>query len=141
MKNLLIVIILLAAMLTPTITRAQTDDADCNAYLEMRQADVDLIEAEFANLDTENLGDTIVLLYTTRYKYEDMQDVPECAENLHRLFINLMAANQDVMSLLILGIFDEQGTMQLAAPIGERIDTLQSQIADELESLGVPQEQ
>lgn len=132
--RLLFVCILLLAFFAPTA--AQTDD-DCTAYIEMRQTDVEHIQELIDNLTTAEFGNFYIELSTMRQKYEDMEEVPECAVELHRLMLAQISANQDVVTYTLLALVstDPPKYEALVDETGVRIEELITASQTELKKI------
>lgn len=127
MRRLMFILLLLVIVSLPTAAAQNDPTCDPSAYLEMRQADI----AELGRLiqtgyETEEFGDLYLELITYRTKYEDMVDVPECVEELHRLTLAQITANQDVIGLALLSILsgDENN------PYDELMDSTTERLAE-----------
>ncbi len=129
--TLVLLSVLLLVVALPAFAQSDELDADCVAYLDQRQEDVAAIGKAFDG----KVSDLYILLYTTRHTYEDMTDVPACAERLHTLTIQMFAANQDVVGLNLVLLGDEELALDLSVELAPRIQRILTDVQTELEAL------
>lgn len=140
MKKYLLFLIVLLALPVLAVTAQTAPDCDPAAvqtYLSMRQTDVDLVRTLIGQVTTEiTPGEFYRELTAIRRKYEDIQDVPACLGEVHRLMLAQLSANQDAVAFAQFGaLADEQTTLMYGEQItatGQRLSELNAAMQAEL---------
>jgi hypothetical protein len=122
-------VLLILLLIIPSLSQAQELDEDCQAYLDERQADVDMLTE---TLQANDLLLAAIAFAEVRHKYEDMDDVPACVERVHELFIRLSAANLEAITFTALSIADAETTASQLEIIRVRIQRLAEELKEEV---------
>lgn len=145
MKQVLLLCVLFGIVLSGSHFPAATAQEDCDPdalrdYLDARQGVIDKLNE--ANGQTVVVSEQYLILVGLRYELEDMEDVPECAEELHAAVIASITNIQDyVVFGATLDDFENTDSyttlVERAQRINEFIDTEKAR----LEELATPASQ
>lgn len=120
MRRLLFLVLLVGALSAPRVANAQ--DCDATDYLDASQSDLDDLNAAF-NAGTLTYPELYAAVAELRREYEDMEDVPACAESYHDLVLAYLANVQDFVFFSFVGEFSDIPfeESELAALLTERL--------------------